>query len=235
MHLAELRRDLRRAIRPGKARGLEWFFKTGPGEYAEGDKFLGVMVPQSRAVAKKYRELSLAEVAELLRSRWHEERLVALFILVEQYRRGDQGRREKIYRLYLHSTRHINNWDLVDCSAEHIVGPWLGTKGGERRRVLDRLARSRSLWERRIAVLATFHSIRQGDYRDTLRIARMLLGDEHDLIHKAAGWMLREVGNREGEVLRGFLRRHARSMPRTMLRYAIEKFPERERRAWLRK
>lgn len=232
---AAVRRDLRNAITPGKAAGLARFFKTGPGEYAEGDRFIGTMVPQQRAIARRYCDLPFAEVTKLLRSPWHEERAVALMILVTQFRRCDEPRRKSIYSLYLRSTRHINNWDLVDCSAEHIVGAWLAAHStAERRRVLDRLARSGSLWERRIAVLATFHFIRQRDYRDTLRIAAMLLRDKHDLIHKATGWLLREVGNRDLAAEEAFLRKHAPRMPRTMLRYAIEKFPERKRQAYLR-
>ncbi len=231
MSLAALRKELRRAARPAKAKGMQWFFKTGPGEYAEGDRFLGVGAPESRALARRYRTLRLADVRKLLRSSWHEERAVALLILVEQFRRGDAATRKAVYDLYLRSTKYINNWDLVDCSAEHIVGPWLATRS---RAVLRRLARSASLWERRIAIIATLHFIRQHHYADTLRIAELLLDDEHDLIHKAAGWMLREVGKRDRAVEERFLRRHARRMPRTMLRYAIEKFPERKRQAYLR-
>jgi 3-methyladenine DNA glycosylase AlkD len=211
------------------------FFKSGPGEYGEGDRdrFLGLNAAGMHGAARRHRELPLAEVRALLRSSWHEERAVGLLILVQQFRRGDEAARKRIYTLYLRNTRHINNWDLVDCSAEHIVGGWLAARPGERRRVLDRLARSRSLWERRIAVLATFHYIKQRDFRETLRIAAMLLDDEHDLIHKAVGWMLREVGNRNRAAELKFLRRYAARMPRTALRYAIEKFPERERQAWL--
>lgn len=234
MSLAELRKEMRRAASPARARGALRFFKSGPGEYGEGERFLGLDAAGMHGAARRHRELALADVRALLRSAWHEERAVALLILVQQFRRGEEAARKRIYELYLRSTRHINNWDLVDCSAEHIVGPWLAARPGERRRVLDRLARSRSLWERRIAVLATFHFIKQRDFRETLRIATMMLGDEHDLIHKAVGWMLREVGNRDRAAEATFLRRYAARMPRTMLRYAIEKFPEPERQRWLR-
>jgi len=235
MSLAKLRTEMRRAASPARARGALRFFKGGPGEYGEGDRFLGLDAAGMHGAAQRHSALPLGDVRKLLRSRWHEERAVALLILVRQYRRGDEAARKRIYQLYLRSTKHINNWDLVDCSAEHIVGAWLYTHPAERGRVFDRLARSSSLWERRIAMIATRHFIRQGDFRETLRIAQMLLRDEHDLIHKATGWMLREVGDRNHAVEVGFLRRFAARMPRTMLRYAIEKFPERERQRWLRK
>ncbi len=225
---------MRRAASPVRAKGALRYFKSGPGEYGEGDRFLGLNAAGMHGAARRFRDLPPGDVQTLLRSQWHEERAVALLILVQQFRRGDEAQRGRIYKLYLRSTQHINNWDLVDCSAEHIVGPWLAERPGERRRVLNRLAGSRSLWERRIAMLATFGYIRQGDFREALRIAEMLLDDEHDLIHKAAGWMLREVGKRDAKALRGFLRQHVGRMPRTMLRYAIERFSARERQAWLR-
>lgn len=231
LSLAALRRDLRRRAKPGKAKGLQWFFKTGPGEYAEGDKFIGVMVPESRAIARRYRELPLREIKQLLRSPWHEERLVALFILVDQFQRGSATEQQAIYELYLRSTRCVNNWDLVDSSAAYIVGPWLEQRS---RAALYRLAQSTSLWERRIAIVATHHFIRRRDHRDTLRIATLLLGDRHDLIHKACGWILRELGKRDAAVLERFLRRHASRMPRTMLSYAIEKLSAPRRRLYLR-
>ncbi|MGH9814694.1 MAG: DNA alkylation repair protein [Candidatus Acidiferrales bacterium] len=231
LSLAGLRRVLRRLAKPGKAKGLQGFFKTGPGEYAEGDQFIGVMVRESRAIARRYRELPLREVTQLLRSPWHEERLVALFILVDQFQRGSATKQQAIYELYLRSTPCVNNWDLVDSSAAYIVGPWLARHS---RTVLLRLARSRSLWERRIAIVATHYFIRRHDYRDTLRITKMLLGDGHHLIHKACGWMLREVGQRDVAVLERFLQRYASRMPRTMLRYAIEKFSAPRRRLYLR-
>jgi 3-methyladenine DNA glycosylase AlkD len=218
--LANLSRE--RAVAP--------FFKCGPGEYGEGDRFLGIGVPALRKLARRYQELSLRELALLLRSPWHEERLLALLILVRQYARGAPRRREAIYRLYLRSRRGINNWDLVDCSAEHIVGAHLQ---GADSTMLTRLAGSRRLWDRRIAVLATFNYIKAGEYRETLRLSRLLLEDPHDLIHKAVGWMLREVGKRDRAAEEQFLRRHAARMPRTMLRYAIERFPPALRRHYL--
>jgi 3-methyladenine DNA glycosylase AlkD len=198
------------------------FFKTAPGEYGEGDRFLGIRVPDLRRVAREFRSLSLKDVEKLLASRWHEERLLALVILVDQYERGSDAEREAIYRLYLASTDRINNWDLVDASAPQIVGAHLLHRD---RRVLYRLAKSRSVWERRIAIIATARFIRSGQFDDTFAIVAGLLDDEHDLIHKAAGWMLREIGKRNREAEERFLRKHASRMPRTMLRYAIERFP----------
>jgi 3-methyladenine DNA glycosylase AlkD len=215
---------------PSRARAVERFFKTGPGEYGAGDRFLGIGVPALRKLARSHQALSLRELAVLLRSPWHEERLLALLIMVRQYARGTPRRREAIYRLFLRSRRRINNWDLVDCSAEHIVG---GHLHGDSSRMLTQLAGSPRLWDRRIAILATFHYIKRGEYRETLRLSRLLLHDPHDLIHKAVGWMLREVGKRDRALEERFLRRHAAQMPRTMLRYAIERFPGRLRRRYL--
>jgi 3-methyladenine DNA glycosylase AlkD len=207
------------------------FFKTGPGEYGEGDVFLGIRVPVIRGCARDYRGMDLAVSLGLLESPFHEARLLALIMMVEMFHKAkDECRREEIYRAYLDKSRRINNWDLVDCSAEHIIGAYLFP--GDRC-VLYNLARSESLWERRIAIMATFHFIRRKDFADTLAIAEMLLKDREDLIHKAVGWMLREVGKRDIDRLRGFLGRHATKMPRTMLRYAIERFPEGERQLYL--
>ncbi|MCB0404028.1 MAG: DNA alkylation repair protein [Bdellovibrionales bacterium] len=229
MTLEQARVDLKRRRNATKAKTLQRFFKTGPGEYAEGDKFLGVVVPQTRAVAKKFQTLSLRDALILLKSPWHEERLLALFLMVGRYRR-EPGDRGAVYKAYLGHTGYINNWDLVDSSAEHIVGPYLADRS---KAPLKRLARSKSLWERRIAVLATFHYIKQGDFKDALALAAQLLRDEEDLIHKAVGWMLREIGKRDLPVLDAFLRKHCQQMPRTMLRYAIEKHPPARRRAYL--
>jgi 3-methyladenine DNA glycosylase AlkD len=223
---------LRAAARPGDAAVLQRFFKTGPGEYGEGDVFLGVRVPAIRRIVRAHRaDAGLPAIRGLLASLYHEARLLGLLLLVERFRRGSARERVAIFRLYLASTDRINNWDLVDLSAEHIVGG--GLRERRDRSLLDRLARSASLWERRIAVLATFHFIRRGEFDDTLRLARRLLADPHDLMHKAVGWMLREVGKRDAPRLRAFLDRHAAVMPRTMLRYAIERFPEAERRRYL--
>lgn len=228
---AAIRRELKRGADPSRAALLQRFFKTGPGEYAEGDRFFGLTVPQVRAIAAKHQLLPLADVAALLKSPWHEERLLALIILVRQYERGTAAQRAAIYRLYRRNTACINNWDLVDCSAGYIVGAHLA---GRNRRALEQLARSPLLWERRIAIIATFFYIRRGELAPTLRIARLLLDDDHDLIHKAVGWMLREVGKQDATVLQRFLTAYAARMPRTMLRYAIERFPERLRRQYLR-
>ncbi|HEX6042241.1 DNA alkylation repair protein, partial [Longimicrobium sp.] len=199
--------------------------------YGEGDRFLGIRVPAVRKLVREFRGTPLDEVAVLLRSAWHEARLTALLLLVDAYARGDAATREAVYRLYLSSTAFINNWDLVDTSAPHVVGAHLAE--GDRTE-LERLARSASLWERRIAMLATQHFIRRGEFGTALRIAEMLVGDGHDLIHKAVGWMLREIGDRDRAAEEAFLRRHLRTMPRTMLRYAIEKFPPDLRRAYLK-
>ena len=228
--LETLRGEIRKVASRERAKINGWFFKTGPGDYGEGDKFLGVAVPQLRALARQYDDLPLTDVARLLESAWHEERMLALLLLVRQYARADVRMRAVIHRLYLDHTAWINNWDLVDSSAAQIVGAHL--EGRERRR-LRRLAESRSLWERRIAMIATYHYIKAGEFDDALAIARLLLGDSHDLIHKAAGWMLREIGKRDQGVAETFLDQHAARMPRTMLRYAIERFPERLRRKYL--
>jgi 3-methyladenine DNA glycosylase AlkD len=217
---------------PEQAAFLSRFFKTGPGEYGEGDVLIGVRVPAVRRVAKEFKGLSLGEVERLLHSKIHEERLAALVIMVLQAEKGGEAARRAIYELYLANTRHINNWDLVDISAPHLVGAYLAKRD---RRPLYRLAKSAWLWDRRISILATHHFIRHGEFDDTLRIAEMLLGDRENLIHKAVGWMLREAGKRDVATLKGFLDRHACIMPRTMLRYAIERFPEPQRRAYLRR
>ena len=228
---AVIRRELRAAADPSRAALLQRFFKTGPGEYAEGDRFLGLTVPQVRAIAAKHQSLPLVDLEALLASPWHEERLLALITLVRQYAHGTAAQRNAIYRLYRRNTGRINNWDLVDCSAGSIVGAHLA---GRDRRVLEQLARSPLLWERRIAIVSTFFYIRHGELRPTLRLAELLLDDEHDLIHKAVGWMLREVGKQDRAALQRFLNAHAPRMPRTMLRYAVERFPERLRQRYLR-
>ncbi len=215
---------------PRYAKNLQWFFKTGPGEYGAGDVFVGIPVPALRRLARDFQAADERVILALLASRIHEERLLALMILVRQFEKGSEVERRRIYRLYGANTARINNWDLVDLSAPNIVGAWLA---GRSRAPLDRWARSHSLWERRIAIVATHTFIRAGDFGDTLRIADRLLGDPHDLIHKATGWMLREVGKRDVAGLETFLAPRYRSMPRTMLRYAIERFPEARRKAYL--
>lgn len=228
--LATLRKELQALADPVDANFLQGFFKTAPGQYGAGDKFLGLRVPDLRRLVREHSELDDSEVLEMLESPWHEERLLALLFLVHKYRRGDNSVREKIHRAYLANTRYINNWDLVDASAPYIVGPHLdaGDIG-----LLERLARSVDVWERRIAIVSTFHFIRADEFRPTLKIAALLVKDPHDLIHKAVGWMLREVGKRDRKVEDAFLRKHYRIMPRTMLRYAIERHLERLRQKYL--
>jgi len=225
-----LRAELYALADPADAIHLQRFFKTAPGEYGAGDKFLGLRVPALRKLVRDYRQLNDADALEMLASSWHEERLLALMLLVDGYDRGDESRRERIHRAYLEHTRYINNWDLVDASAEHIVGPHL-----EAREIalLQRLAKSDDIWERRIAIISTFHFIKRNEFAPTLKIARLLLEDSHDLIHKAVGWMLREVGKRDRRVEDAFLKKHYKKMPRTMLRYAIERHPETLRKRYL--
>jgi 3-methyladenine DNA glycosylase AlkD len=228
--LVAAQRALRKLADRARAVALQRYFKTGPGEYGEGDRFLGLRVPQVRAVARQHVALGMPAIRTLLRSPWHEERQLALLIMVGRYRRGTPRERDAIFRTYLAGTRFINNWDLVDVSAAQIVGAHLYPDG---RATLDRLALSPSVWERRIAIMSTAYWIARDDFGPTLRLAERLLHDEHDLIHKAAGWMLREVGQRDRAVEEGFLLEHAPVMPRTMLRYAIEHFPAARRRELL--
>jgi 3-methyladenine DNA glycosylase AlkD len=225
-----LRRKLREHANPASVQILQRFFKTGPGQYGEGDTFIGVKVPGVRAVCRECQGIPLTEVRELLRSPVHGERLLALLILVDAFKRAGEAEQRRIYDFYLDHTACINNWDLVDASAAQIVGAWLHPRS---KAPLTRLARSKSLWERRIAIIATFDYIRRGEFDQTFRIADLLLEDEHDLIHKAVGWLLREVGKRDGAAERRFLKGRYQAMPRTMLRYAIERFPEAERRLYL--
>jgi 3-methyladenine DNA glycosylase AlkD len=229
---ASIRRKLRALADPGRVATLQRFFRTGKGEYAEGDRFIGVTVPQIRAVCRECRGTTIAELEELLQSAVHEDRLAALLLLVDAFTRGSDERKREIYDFYLANTARINNWDLVDSSAPQIVGAWLRERS---KAPLTRLAKSRMLWERRIAIVATQDFIRQRRLDETFRIADLLIGDRHDLIHKATGWMLREAGKRDEAALRGYLDgRHTR-MPRTMLRYAIERLPERDRLAYLKR
>lgn len=206
------------------------FFKTGKGEYGEGDRFLGIRIPVIRKHVRKFRDAPERAVLAMLRSQYHEERLFAALILVDQFERGSEPDKARIYELYLQNREYVNNWDIVDSSAHKIVGPWLQDRD---RGMLYELVDSESVWDRRIAIIATFHFIRDRDFADALEIAARLRDDEHDLIHKAVGWMLREVGNRDREVEERFLKKHYSKMPRTMLRYAIEKLPEPRRKAYL--
>jgi 3-methyladenine DNA glycosylase AlkD len=234
MKAADVRKELKSMADLDKAAILQRFFKTGPGQYSEGDIFIGVMVPQSRQVAKKFSQLPLGEVRTLLYSHTHEERLVALLILAWRYNSASNSReKEEIAKFYLDHIKQVNNWDLVDLSAPNILGAHL--VDSRDRRLLYRLAGSENVWERRIAIVATHHFIRNGDFSDTLNIAEMLLQDRQDLIHKAVGWMLREVGKRDAAAEEAFLEKHCSVMPRTMLRYAIERLPENKRRRYNKK
>jgi 3-methyladenine DNA glycosylase AlkD len=216
---------------PVKARFLAGFFKTGKGQYAEGDKFLGIAVPSVRAVAKRFRGMALAECGKLLRSEYNEARLLALILMADLYQKGGDDIREAVFESYLEGRQFVNNWNLVDASAPNIAGAHLL---GRSRAPLYELVKSKSLWDRRVAIVATFAFIRQNDFADTLEIARQLLGDREDLIHKACGWMLREAGKRDQPALEIFLRASRAAMPRTMLRYAIERFPAALRQAYMR-
>ena len=231
MSVPEIQAKLRAVAHEDVAKIALRFFKTGPGEYGEGDQFIGVRAPDLRQLAKELKATPIDEAFELLQAPIHEERSLALLILVHAFSKGDAATKQKIYEAYLRHTDFINNWDLVDASAPHIVGAYLFDKS---RQSLYKLAQSNSLWERRIAMIATQHFIRQKDFADALQIAKLLLHDNHDLIQKAVGWMLREIGDRELAAAEAFLQVHYKTMPRTMLRYAIEKFPEAKRQAYLK-
>jgi 3-methyladenine DNA glycosylase AlkD len=231
MTLSAAKKDLRCLANKEKARILQCFFKTGPGEYAEGDVFLGITVPQIRKIACRHCDLGFKETLILLSSEIHEDRLLALLLLIRRYSKSSLKGKKAMYDAYLRHTRFINNWDLVDLSASHIVGDFLLDK---EKTPLLRLAQSRNLWRRRIAVIATFHFIRNNSFDTTFVLASVLLDDKEDLIHKALGWMLREIGKRDREAEKEFLRTYYKKIPRTMLRYAIERFPEPERLAYLK-
>lgn len=232
MTAQKIQSRLSKLASPNKAKILSRFFKTGPGEYGEGDKFRGIMVPQLRSTAQIFSEVSLIEALKLLKSPYNEDRCTALFILTKQFQSGDEPTREKIFKYYLSHIRHINNWNLVDLSAYKIVGAHLFEK---ERLILYKLANSKNLWERRVAIVSTFYFIQNKQLKDTFQLSRMLLDDQEDLMHKACGWMLREAGKRDKKALVNFLKEHQNRMPRTMLRYAIEKFPQSERQKWLKK
>jgi 3-methyladenine DNA glycosylase AlkD len=230
--LSELKTELGKLADPEKKLKLQQFFKTGKGQYGEGDIFIGVSVPDLRKKAKKYRQLPLLQVEALLHSEIHEHRLVALHILVGKYSRGTDLERKKIVELYLDNTTWINNWDLVDSSAHKILGEYYWDKP---KNTLYRFAGSDNLWERRISVISTFAFISRGSFEDSLKIAEILLHDEHDLIHKAVGWMLREIGKRDLAKEEEFLIKHYKTMPRTMLRYAIERFEKEKKQFYMKK
>jgi 3-methyladenine DNA glycosylase AlkD len=231
MNMQKITKRLKALANKDQAAVSRRFFKTGPGEYGEGDVFLGIKVPVLRMLAKEFADLPLQEAGTLLNSGIHEERLLALLILVRMFDRGDDFIRQAIYNLYLKNMSFVNNWDLVDLSAPCIVGPYLADRS---RAPLYRLAMSKNLWERRIAIMSTFHFIKKGEFSETLKIAETLLRDRQDLIHKSVGWMLREIGKRHPQTEVNFLNRYYQKMPRTMLRYAIEKFPEPIRVAYLK-
>jgi 3-methyladenine DNA glycosylase AlkD len=229
--IKKIKEEFKNLSNADQAKHSQKYFKTGKGEYGEGDIFLGLRVPIIRKLAKKYSTLSISDAAKILKSSFHEERLFALIVLVELFRKKEKENKEKIYELYLSNTKYINNWDLVDVSAPYIVGAYLVNRD---KKPIYILSRSENLWERRIAIMSTLYFIGNNEFSDTLKIAGILLKDKEDLIHKAVGWMLREVGKKDFEVEEEFLRKHYKEMPRTMLRYAIERFPEEKRKSFLR-
>jgi len=232
--LDQLKKELQKLANSEKAKDLSRFFKTGKGQYGEGDIFLGVSVPDQRKTARKYPNLSLDEIQELLSSKVHEHRLTSLFILINKYQKSDDKNKKKMFDFYLKNTKNINNWDLVDSSSSYIVGDYLLNKA-EKRTILYKLAESKNLWERRIAVMSTFAFIKNNEFEDALKIAEILLNDEYDLIHKAVGWMLREIGSRNQAEEENFLKKHYKKMPRTMLRYAVEKFQKNKKEFYMKK
>ena len=230
-HLLNIRNELRQLSNKEIAEHLQRFFKTGEGQYGHGDIFLGIRVPVLRKIAKKYSQISIDQCVQLLKSQFHEQRLLALLILVAIFKKANNEGREAVYKSYLENTSFINNWDLVDTSAEHIVGAYL--RNADKQPIYN-LAKSPMLWERRISIMSTFHFIKHNEFTDSLRISKILLHDKEDLIHKAVGWMLREIGNRNINVEEKYLRKNYRQMPRTMLRYSIEKFPQNKRQRYLK-
>lgn len=227
-----IKADLDKMADPVRAGILSRFFKTGRGEYGEGDVFLGITVPAQRDVAKRNLHASFDGLKELLSSLMHEHRLTALIILTEKYKMSDNFDKEKIVNFYLENIARVNNWDLVDLSADKILGDYLYDRD---RKILYSMARSKNMWERRISIISTFAFIKRGDFGDTLKIAAILLDDGHDLIHKSVGWMLREIGKRDQEEEEKFLLKHYKQMPRTMLRYAIERFDEKKKKFYMGK
>jgi 3-methyladenine DNA glycosylase AlkD len=227
MSLIYLKRDLKSKSNPEKAKVYQKFFKTGVGEYGEGDVFLGLNSQEIKDIAQKYYQVDLEDLQKLLEDKVHECRMSAARILVNNYKKD----KENTFRFYVKNAKKFNNWDLVDVSCHKIVGDFLLDKD---RKVLYKLANSKNLWKKRIAIVSTYAFIRENDFDDTLKISEILLGDSHDLIHKAVGWMLREVGKKDENVLKDFLKKNYSDIPRTTLRYAIEKLPEDERKKYLR-
>ncbi len=230
MQYADVVRESRKYSNKEKAKNSAWFFKTEKGQYGYGDVFVGITVPEMRTISKKFYEISLSEVQKLLDSKIHEERFIGLTILDLKFSKSDETNKKKIVNLYLKNTKKINNWDLVDTSAYSILGEYLLDKN---RDILYKFSRSKSLWERRISMVATYVFIKKGDFKDTLNISKNLLGDKEDLMHKAVGWMLREVGKKDEAVLKKFLKVNINKLPRTTLRYAIERFESNERKMFL--
>jgi 3-methyladenine DNA glycosylase AlkD len=225
-------KELKSKKNPADAKILSWFFKTGKGQYGEGDVFWGIRVPVLREIVKKFKEASLKDIQELLNNKVHEQRLTGLLILVEKYKTREN--KKEIYDFYLKNTRNINNWDLVDLTAPNIVGNFI-LENKKERKILYSLVKSKNLWERRISILSTFTLLRDKEYKDVLKISEMLLKDKHDLIHKAVGWMLRELGKRDKAIEIKFLEKYCKVMPRTMLRYSLEKFDVKEREKYMKK
>ncbi|MCB9359205.1 DNA alkylation repair protein [Candidatus Woesearchaeota archaeon] len=232
MKASDVEKELKSYADPTKAKLLQGFFKTGKGEYGEGDVFLGLTVPQSRSVAKKFKDLPLSEITEILQSKYHEVRLVAVLLLVHLYQTGDSAMKKKVYDFYIKNAKKMNNWDFVDLSAHKIVGDYLLDKD---KKILYKLVKSSNLWERRISIISTMHFISKNKYDDSIHISEILLEDKHDLIHKAVGWTLREVGKKDVKVLEKFLDKYSKRMPRTMLRYSIEKFSEKKRKHYMKR
>ncbi len=229
--LNKFKKELKKLADPARAKNESRYFKTGKGEYGEGDLFLGIKTIEKRKLAKEYTELSLEDIKFLMTSKFHDYRQIALFILINKYKKGDEKLKKEIFNFYLKHTRYINNWDLIDVSADHIIGDYLLNKD---KKILYKLANSNNLWEKRISIIATYRFIKENQFKDTLKIAEILLSDEHDLIHKAVGWMLREVGKKDQVIEEKFLKKYYKVMPRTMLRYSIEKFEENKRKFYLK-
>src|SRR3989344_3319467 len=231
--LDKIKSDLKKLANKEKIPLYQGFFKTNPGQYGEGDVFIGVSVPDTRKVAKKYQNVSLKIIKQLLTSKIHEERLCAFEILCFKYEKSSvEKEKRKIYNFCLKNRKGMNNWDLVDLTAPYIIGDFLSNKNKERE-ILYKPVKSNNLWDKRIAIISTVAFIKNNQFQDTIKISEILLNDSHDLIHKAVGWMLREVGKRDKKILLEFLNKHYKNMPRTMLRYSIEKFPEPERKKYL--
>jgi len=230
MNLREFRKRIKAESNKQQAKTLQWFFKTGVGEYGEGDVFVGIKMPVQRKIAKEFKNLNFDDIRELIGSKIHEERMIGLLILQSKYEKGDEKEKEKVFKFYIRNRKRINNWDLVDISAPKIIGEHLLERD---KKLLYEFARSKNLWERRIAILSTFTFIRVGKFETTFKISDLLSKDDHDLIHKAVGWMLREIGKKDLNAEEKFLKPRYKKMPRTMLRYAIEKFPEVKRKKYL--